>query len=225
MASHWPLSAGLQQSLLSPPEILESRPVRHALFILLIAGRTTASALTMPKKKDEAGPGVGLRMVANAAKVRRPKAWRPFNLPGGQLPSATVQRCTATHRDTGAQPNLDSKRVTNGFQKRGSNCGFHTMDFIHLGTQPQPSTTLMPCWPPCCQQHTVLTASLPVRALLPCFVPQHNQESLSNGCLMRVTPLGVWAHKQPVDVIAQHAMADAALTHPNKTAQVGTAAE
>lgn len=48
---------------------------------------------------------------------------------------------------------------------------------------------------------------------------QHNQRSLSNGCLMRVAPLAVWAHQQPADVIAQHAMAQTALTHPNKTAQ------
>lgn len=37
---------------------------------------------------------------------------------------------------------------------------------------------------------------------------------------MRVTPLAVWAHQQPTDVIAEHAMAQTALTHPNKTAQV-----
>jgi ADP-ribosylglycohydrolase len=49
---------------------------------------------------------------------------------------------------------------------------------------------------------------------------QHNQSSQSNGCLMRVTPLAVWAHQQPVDVIAQHAMDETALTHPNKIAQV-----
>jgi hypothetical protein len=37
---------------------------------------------------------------------------------------------------------------------------------------------------------------------------------------MRVTPLAVWASQQAADVIAQHAMEQTALTHPNKTAQV-----
>ena len=48
---------------------------------------------------------------------------------------------------------------------------------------------------------------------------QHNQSSQSNGCLMRLTPLAVWAHQQPVEVIARHAMDETALTHPNKIAQ------
>jgi hypothetical protein len=69
-----------------------------------------------------------------------------------------------------------------------------------------------------CPQHRFVMPFTAL-ALLLCAA-QHNQESLSNGSLMRVTPLAVWAHKQPVDVIAQHAMAEAALTHPNKTAHV-----
>jgi len=52
------------------------------------------------------------------------------------------------------------------------------------------------------------------------YFAQWNGQSLSNGCLMRVTPLAVWAHQQPTDIIAEHAMAQTALTHPNKTAQV-----
>lgn len=49
---------------------------------------------------------------------------------------------------------------------------------------------------------------------------QYNQQSLSNGCLMRVTPLAVWGHKQPVQRLAQLVQEETALTHPNTTAQV-----
>lgn len=49
---------------------------------------------------------------------------------------------------------------------------------------------------------------------------QANQDSLSNGCLMRITPLAIWSSRQPADVIAANAAAETALTHPQQTAQV-----
>jgi ADP-ribosylglycohydrolase len=49
---------------------------------------------------------------------------------------------------------------------------------------------------------------------------QSNQDSLSNGCLMRITPLAIWSSRQPADVIAAHAAAETSLTHPQLTAQV-----
>ncbi|CEL95912.1 unnamed protein product [Vitrella brassicaformis CCMP3155] len=52
----------------------------------------------------------------------------------------------------------------------------------------------------------------------------HNQQSQSNGCLMRSTPMALWGHKlsdaQLMDIVAQ----EVSLTHPNKDIQnaVGT---
>ncbi|WIA34941.1 hypothetical protein OEZ86_013222 [Tetradesmus obliquus] len=51
-----------------------------------------------------------------------------------------------------------------------------------------------------------------------------NQDSLSNGCLMRITPLAIWSSRQPADVIAANAAAETALTHPQQTAQLATGA-
>ncbi|KAF6253657.1 ADP-ribosylation/Crystallin J1 [Scenedesmus sp. NREL 46B-D3] len=53
---------------------------------------------------------------------------------------------------------------------------------------------------------------------------QHNQNSLSNGCLLRLTPLAIWSSRQPTDVVAANAAAETSLTHPQQTAQVASAA-
>ena len=54
--------------------------------------------------------------------------------------------------------------------------------------------------------------------------PQHNWTSLSNGALMRASPLAAWAAGLPEEQIVAVARADASLTHPNPTAQVGASA-
>jgi hypothetical protein len=51
---------------------------------------------------------------------------------------------------------------------------------------------------------------------------QNNEDSLSNGCLMRIAPMAIWSSRQPVDVIAANAAAETSLTHPQQTAQVGS---
>lgn len=53
---------------------------------------------------------------------------------------------------------------------------------------------------------------------------RRNMNSKANGCLMRVTPLGVWATQFPDEVVIEAAKADSRLTHPNETCQVATAA-
>lgn len=39
--------------------------------------------------------------------------------------------------------------------------------------------------------------------------------SQANGSLMRISPLGIWGHSLPPDRLAEHAQADAELTHPS----------
>lgn len=54
---------------------------------------------------------------------------------------------------------------------------------------------------------------------------QHsNLESKANGCLMRASALGVWAAMREHDAAVLAARADCALTHPNETCQIATAA-
>lgn len=48
------------------------------------------------------------------------------------------------------------------------------------------------------------------------------QESIvseANGALMRVAPLAIWCHTEPVNVIAQYAKLDALLSHPSDVCQ------
>lgn len=49
---------------------------------------------------------------------------------------------------------------------------------------------------------------------------QYNGDSLSNGALMRVSPLAAWAARLPQSAAAAAARADASLTPPNPVAQV-----
>lgn len=42
-----------------------------------------------------------------------------------------------------------------------------------------------------------------------------NHASQANGSLMRISPLGVWGHALPDDVLAEHARADSRITHPH----------
>lgn len=46
-----------------------------------------------------------------------------------------------------------------------------------------------------------------------------NPESQANGSLMRISPLGIWGHAQPAEQLAEHARADARLTHPHPVCQ------
>jgi hypothetical protein len=69
-----------------------------------------------------------------------------------------------------------------------------------------PSATRLP---------TVKPSSAPLA-----LAPQHNGSSLSNGALMRASPLAVWAHRLPAAAVAAAARQEAALTHPNPIAQV-----
>lgn len=41
--------------------------------------------------------------------------------------------------------------------------------------------------------------------------------SKANGALMRATPIAIWARELPPAAIAEHACADASLSHPNET--------
>ncbi len=49
------------------------------------------------------------------------------------------------------------------------------------------------------------------------------RESLANGALMRIAPLGVHAHAAPAAEVARRARADAALTHPHPVCQDASA--
>lgn len=49
-------------------------------------------------------------------------------------------------------------------------------------------------------------------------------ESKSNGALMRATPIAIYAHSLPAELIAGYARADACISHPNKTCQDANAA-
>eukprot|EP00877_Chromochloris_zofingiensis_P007455 jgi/Chrzof1/2963/Cz12g06070.t1 len=52
---------------------------------------------------------------------------------------------------------------------------------------------------------------------------QVNQQSQSNGGLMRITPLAVWSHTCADDVITEHARRDTSLTHPDAATQDASA--
>lgn len=52
----------------------------------------------------------------------------------------------------------------------------------------------------------------------------HIRESRSNGSLMRVSPLAVWAHARSDDEVAEMARAESAITHPNATCRDACAA-
>jgi ADP-ribosylglycohydrolase len=52
---------------------------------------------------------------------------------------------------------------------------------------------------------------------------QYNQKSLSNGCLMRITPLPIWGSSLSPNELAAAAKTECSLTHPNKVAQVSGA--
>ncbi|KAL4443436.1 hypothetical protein ABPG75_011173 [Micractinium tetrahymenae] len=45
---------------------------------------------------------------------------------------------------------------------------------------------------------------------------RYSSESQANGALMRVAPLAVWGHRLPPAELAEHAAADARLSHPNQ---------
>lgn len=45
---------------------------------------------------------------------------------------------------------------------------------------------------------------------------KYNQFSEANGALMRVSPIAIWAHNEPYQVIASYAKFDAQLSHPNQ---------
>jgi ADP-ribosylglycohydrolase len=45
---------------------------------------------------------------------------------------------------------------------------------------------------------------------------RYNMLSEANGALMRCSPIAIWAHKEPKEVIAQYAKLDAMLSHPNQ---------
>jgi ADP-ribosylglycohydrolase len=51
-----------------------------------------------------------------------------------------------------------------------------------------------------------------------------NQSSMSNGALMRSTPLGIWATRVTKSAAVDSALADAALTHPDATCGWASAA-
>lgn len=48
---------------------------------------------------------------------------------------------------------------------------------------------------------------------------RHNEPRASNGSLMRVIPIAIWACRQPISVIAHFARIDAMLSHPNRICQ------
>ena len=48
-------------------------------------------------------------------------------------------------------------------------------------------------------------------------------DSQANGALMRVSPLGIWGHALPPGQLAEHARADARLTHPHQVCQDASA--
>lgn len=53
---------------------------------------------------------------------------------------------------------------------------------------------------------------------------QYNSESKANGCLMRVTPLGIWSARVDIKTATEASRMDTQLTHPNETCQLATAA-
>jgi ADP-ribosylglycohydrolase len=50
-----------------------------------------------------------------------------------------------------------------------------------------------------------------------------NHDSQANGALMRISPLGIFGANKPLESLKTWAMADAALTHPNKLCQEANA--
>ncbi len=50
-----------------------------------------------------------------------------------------------------------------------------------------------------------------------------NRESQANGAMMRISPLGIFGAKKPLEKVADWAMQDAALTHPNPICQQANA--
>ena len=44
----------------------------------------------------------------------------------------------------------------------------------------------------------------------------HNHDSQANGALMRISPLGIFGSNYPLEQVAQWAMEDAEITHPNR---------
>lgn len=58
-----------------------------------------------------------------------------------------------------------------------------------------------------------------------CPAVQRNQESKSNGCLMRCAPLAVWGHRLDAQQLAAAARADCRLTNPNHSCQVGLSSD
>jgi ADP-ribosylglycohydrolase len=52
---------------------------------------------------------------------------------------------------------------------------------------------------------------------------RHCLESKANGSLMRIAPLGMWGHGCNEDELADHAAADARLSHPNSSCQAAAA--
>jgi ADP-ribosylglycohydrolase len=48
---------------------------------------------------------------------------------------------------------------------------------------------------------------------------ERSGESKANGALMRATPVGIWAHRLPAEGVAEAAIADASLSHPNAAAK------
>jgi ADP-ribosyl-[dinitrogen reductase] hydrolase len=51
------------------------------------------------------------------------------------------------------------------------------------------------------------------------YAAKVNRDSLSNGCLMRITPLAVWTHRLSDADLDKAVRIDAGLTHPHETAQ------
>ncbi len=49
-------------------------------------------------------------------------------------------------------------------------------------------------------------------------------ETQANGSLMRLSPMGIWGHRLPERVLAEHARADASLTHPHAVCRDAAAA-
>lgn len=66
----------------------------------------------------------------------------------------------------------------------------------------------------------LLTPALSSPACFSAGFLQVNMQSKANGALMRVTPLAVWGHKLSQHDLVAAAVADAQLTHPNKTCLV-----
>jgi hypothetical protein len=77
------------------------------------------------------------------------------------------------------------------------------------------------CWPPSLRSRRLNHYCFGCFATpSPSLTMQYNHGSLSNGCLMRITPLIVWGHALPAAQLAAAACGDASLTHSNPTAQV-----